>query len=77
MRIVESEFGRLGHPRPTAPKGLLEGTMECWRDQWVELEPNQQAQQRKAYRNCYYTRKQWATVLGRVCRKFKKSRHAA
>jgi putative transposase len=45
-------------------KNLLEGTMECWRDQWVEVEGHQPAERRRTYRNGYYTRKRWATALG-------------
>lgn len=45
-------------------KELLEGTMELWRDEWVQVEWHQPATERKAYRNGYYPRKRWATALG-------------
>lgn len=44
---------------------LLEGTMETWRDQYVDAAWHASGQEsRRAYRNGYYVRKQWPTALG-------------
>ena len=43
---------------------LLEGTMEVWRDQWVEADWHRPGVERKGFRNGYYRRKRWMTALG-------------
>src|SRR5512139_2700351 len=43
---------------------LLEGTMEIWRDEWVEAEWHQPTPGRQGLRNGYYRRKRWVTALG-------------
>ncbi len=43
---------------------LLEGTMEIWRDEYVQAAPHRSAAERRAYRNGYYLRKHWRTALG-------------
>jgi putative transposase len=45
-------------------KELLEGTMELWRDEWVQVDWHQPAAQRRTHRNGYYPRKRWPTALG-------------
>ena len=45
-------------------KELLEGTMELWRDEWVQVEWHRPTPERKAYRNGYYRRGRWPTALG-------------
>lgn len=45
-------------------KELLEGTMEVWRDEWVEAEWHEVNDERRDYRNGYYDRKHWPTPLG-------------
>ena len=47
-------------------KELLEGTMELWRDEWVQVGWHQAAPERSTYRNGYYPRKRWPTALGRL-----------
>jgi len=43
---------------------LLEGTMEVWRDEWVEAKWHQPTPARQGLRNGYYGRKRWVTALG-------------
>ena len=64
VKSPEEFWGDLSTHGRRLLKELLEGTMECWRDEWLELEPGQRASRPKAYRNGYYTRKRWATTLG-------------
>lgn len=46
-------------------RDLLEGTMETWRDHYVNADWHASGQQeRRTSRNGYYVRKQWPTALG-------------
>lgn len=64
VKTPEEFWGDLSTHGRKLLKDLLEGTMETWRDTWVEVEWHKPAAQRKTYRNGYYRRKRWPTALG-------------
>ena len=64
VKSPEEFWGDLGTQGRRLLKELLEGTMEAWRDAWVEVEWHKPAAQRKTHRNGYYERKRWPTALG-------------
>src|SRR5512147_2036829 len=64
VKSPEEFWGDVGRHGRLLLKSLLEDTMELWRDQFVEVQWHQPAEQRKAYRNGYYHRKRWPTALG-------------
>ncbi len=57
-------WGDLGTQGRRLLKELLEGTMEAYRDEWVEVPWHQPAPTRTTHRNGYYHRKRWPTALG-------------
>ena len=82
VKSPEEFWGDLSTHGRRLLKELLEGTMELWRDQWIEVEWHQPAARRKSYRNGYYRRTRWATALGTLrdvrvprCRDSGLSRH--
>lgn len=66
VKSPEEFWGDLGIHGRQLLKELLEGTMEAWRDAWVEVEWHMPAARRKTYRNGYYERKRWPTALGNL-----------
>jgi putative transposase len=64
VKDPEAFWGDLGRHGRRLLKELLEGTMELWRDEWVEVAWHQPAARRKTHRNGYYPRKCWPTALG-------------
>jgi putative transposase len=64
VKSPEEFWGDLGIHGRRLLKELLEGTMELWRDEWVEVGWHKPAAQRKAHRNGYYQRNRWPTALG-------------
>jgi putative transposase len=64
VKSPEEFWGDLSTHGRRLLKELLEGTMELWRDEWVEVDWHQPAAERKAYRNGYYRRARWPTALG-------------
>jgi putative transposase len=64
VKDPEEFWGDLSRHGRQLLKTLLEGTLEVWRDQWVEVPWHRPAQVRKTSRNGYYPRKRWATSLG-------------
>jgi putative transposase len=64
VKDPEEFWGDLSRHGRQLLKTLLEGTLEIWRDQWVEVPWHQPAEQRRTSRNGYYRRKRWATTLG-------------
>lgn len=66
VKDPEEFWGDLSTQGRRLLKELLEGTMEAWRDTWVEVEWHRPAAERKTHRNGYYVRKRWATPLGQL-----------
>jgi transposase-like protein len=64
VKDPEQFWGDLSTQGRQLLKELLEGTMEAYRDQWVEVPWHQPATTRKTHRNGYYPRKRWPTALG-------------
>jgi putative transposase len=64
VKDPEEFWGDLNRHGRQLLKTLLEGTLELWRDQWVEVPWHQLAEDRRTFRNGYYVRKRWATTLG-------------
>jgi len=64
VKDPEEFWGDLGNQGRRLLKELLEGTMEAYRDEWIEVPWHQPAETRKTYRNGYYARKRWPTALG-------------
>jgi transposase-like protein len=66
VKLPEDFWGDLSLHGRRLLKELLQGTMETWRDEWVEVDWHQPTQDRRSYRNGYYRRKHWPTALGRL-----------
>jgi len=64
VKDPEAFWGDLSSHGRRLLRELLEGTMELWRDEWVEVGWHKPAARRKAYRNGYYPRSRWPTALG-------------
>lgn len=64
VKSPEEFWGDLSTQGRRLLKELLEGTMETWRDEWVEVPWHEPAAERRTCRNGYYRRKQWPTALG-------------
>lgn len=64
FKSPEEFWGDLSTQGRRLLKELLEGTMEIWRDEFVQVEWHKPAADRHAYRNGYYRRKNWPTALG-------------
>jgi putative transposase len=64
VKDPEAFWGDLGTQGRRLLRELLEGTMEVWRDQWVEAAWHHPSPQRRGLRNGYYPRKRWMTALG-------------
>jgi transposase-like protein len=64
VKSPEEFWGDLGTHGRRLLKELLEGTMELWRDEWVEVGWHKPAARRKTHRNGYYQRTRWPTALG-------------
>ncbi len=64
VKAPEEFWGDLSTHGRRLLRELLEGTMEIWRDEWVEADWHQPTPDRDALRNGYYRRKRWVTALG-------------
>jgi len=64
VKDPEEFWGDLGTQGRRLLKELLEGTMDLWRDEWVEVDWHRPCPQRRSHRNGYYRRKRWRTALG-------------
>jgi putative transposase len=64
VKDPEAFWGDLSTHGRRLLKELLEGTMELWRDEWVEVAWHKPAARRKTHRNGYYQRNRWPTALG-------------
>lgn len=72
VKSPEDFWGDLSTQGRRLLKELLQGTMELWRDEWVEVEWHKppprslvgQASKPRRYRNGFYRRKRWPTALG-------------
>jgi putative transposase len=64
VKDPDAFWGDLGTQGRRLLKELLEGTMEAYRDEWVEVPWHQPAVARKTHRNGFYPRKRWPTALG-------------
>jgi putative transposase len=64
FKSPEEFWGDLSTQGRRLLKELLEGTMETWRDEYVQVQWHQPAVQRRTFRNGYYRRKSWPTALG-------------
>lgn len=64
VKSPEEFWGDLSSNARMLLKEFLEGTMECWRDQYVAAQWHHSAPERAGYRNGYFTRKHWNTSLG-------------
>jgi putative transposase len=64
VKDPEAFWGDLSTQGRRLLRELLQGTMELWRDEWIEVEWHQPSATRRTYRNGYYTRGRWPTALG-------------
>ena len=66
VKSPEQFWGDLDEHGRRLLKQLLQGTLELWRDQWVEVEWHKPSPHRRTWRNGYFVRKRWDTPLGRL-----------
>lgn len=64
VKDPDAFWGDLGTQGRRLLKELLEGTMQAYRDEWVEVPWHQPAAARQTHRNGFYHRKRWPTALG-------------